>query len=254
MTSAKRSGSSCTPGSAISCSNFRSRASSACTSAARDKTWDNTETSPAPVGICARYPTFAHRALDTLPLSGSSRPASRRSKVVLPTPLRPNRATFSALSTLKVTLRRTGVAPWDLARSELVRMAIPHHYIGRNPRRSTPADSLPPDGQTRNGPEHPRSGPLPASFTTLQPRDYTSVPILIPRYRAIPVPAGISLPMITFSFNPSNGSTFPLVAASVRTRAVSCKDAADRQFSVASVALVIPTKTGGAFAAPNHSV
>ena len=37
------------------------------------------------------------------------------------------------------------------------------------------------------------------------------------RYRLIPVPAGISLPMITFSFSPTSLSRFPLIAASVRT-------------------------------------
>ena len=58
----------------------------------------------------------------------------------------------------------------------------------------------------------------------------------------IPVPAGINLPMITFSFNPSNGSTFPLMAASVRTRVVSWKEAAERKESVAREAFVIPSK------------
>ena len=44
---------------------------------------------------------------------------------------------------------------------------------------------------------------------------------LISRYFLIPVPAGISLPMITFSFRPTSGSIFPLIAASVRTFVVS---------------------------------
>jgi len=39
--------------------------------------------------------------------------------------------------------------------------------------------------------------------------------------RNIPVPDGINPPIITFSFNPSNGSFFPLIAASVSTLVVS---------------------------------
>ncbi|MNH35291.1 hypothetical protein D3C79_959640 [compost metagenome] len=58
------------------------------------------------------------------------------------------------------------------------------------------------------------------------------------------MPAGISLPMITFSFNPRSLSTLPLIAASVKTRVVSWKDAADRKESVSRDALVIPSSTG----------
>jgi len=58
-----------------------------------------------------------------------------------------------------------------------------------------------------------------------------------------PVPAGISLPMMTFSFRPASGSTLPLMAASVRTRVVSWKDAADRKDSFARAALVMPSST-----------
>ena len=47
------------------------------------------------------------------------------------------------------------------------------------------------------------------------------------------IPAGISLPMITFSFKPTSGSIFPLIAASVRTFVVSWKDAAERNELVA---------------------
>ena len=61
-------------------------------------------------------------------------------------------------------------------------------------------------------------------------------------YLIIPVPAGINLPIITFSFNPTKGSTLPLIAASVRTLVVSWNDAADRKLSVAKAALVIPNK------------
>ena len=62
-------------------------------------------------------------------------------------------------------------------------------------------------------------------------------------YRFRPVPAGISLPMITFSFKPSSGSILPLIAASVSTRVVSWKEAAERKLSVASDALVMPSST-----------
>ena len=54
----------------------------------------------------------------------------------------------------------------------------------------------------------------------------TSIPIL--RYLGIPVPAGISLPRITFSLRPISGSIFPLMAASVRTLVVSWNEAAER--------------------------
>ncbi len=50
------------------------------------------------------------------------------------------------------------------------------------------------------------------------------------------------LPMMTFSFRPSSGSTLPLMAASVSTRVVSWKDAAERKDSVASAALVMPSR------------
>ena len=39
-----------------------------------------------------------------------------------------------------------------------------------------------------------------------------------------PAPAGISLPMMTFSFRPTRWSTLPLMAASVRTLVVSWKE------------------------------
>ena len=72
---------------------------------------------------------------------------------------------------------------------------------------------------------------------------FTSLSSLILRYLFIPVPAGISLPMITFSFIPINGSILPLIAASVRTFVVSWKDAADRNEFVARDAFVIPSNT-----------
>ena len=67
---------------------------------------------------------------------------------------------------------------------------------------------------------------------------------LTSRYLLMPVPAGMSLPIITFSLRPSSGSTLPLIAASVSTRVVSWKEAADRKESVAKDALVIPRRIG----------
>ena len=49
--------------------------------------------------------------------------------------------------------------------------------------------------------------------------------------------------MITFSFNPSNSSVLPLIAASVNTFVVSWNDAADKNESVAKDAFVIPSST-----------
>ena len=50
--------------------------------------------------------------------------------------------------------------------------------------------------------------------------------------------------MMTFSLSPSSGSYLPLIAASVRTRVVSWKLAAERNDSVASEAFVTPSSTG----------
>ncbi len=58
----------------------------------------------------------------------------------------------------------------------------------------------------------------------------------------MPVPAGMSLPMMTFSFSPIRLSDLPSIAASVRTRVVSWNDAADSHDSVASDAFVIPMR------------
>ena len=60
-------------------------------------------------------------------------------------------------------------------------------------------------------------------------------------YFLIPVPAGINLPIITFSLIPLSLSSFPSIADSVRTLVVSWNDAADRNESVAKDALVIPS-------------
>ncbi|MPN40523.1 hypothetical protein SDC9_188061 [bioreactor metagenome] len=59
-----------------------------------------------------------------------------------------------------------------------------------------------------------------------------------------PVPAGINLPMITFSFNPFSLSILPLIAASVRTFVVSWNDAADKNESVSTEAFEIPNNVG----------
>jgi len=66
----------------------------------------------------------------------------------------------------------------------------------------------------------------------------------IVRYRFSPVAAGISFPMMTFSFRPSSRSILPSIDASVRTFVVSWNDAAERKDSVASDAFVIPRITG----------
>ena len=59
-----------------------------------------------------------------------------------------------------------------------------------------------------------------------------------------PVPAGISRPTITFSFRPSSASALPFTAASVSTRVVSWKEAAEMNERVCSDALVMPSSTG----------
>ena len=59
-----------------------------------------------------------------------------------------------------------------------------------------------------------------------------------------PLPAGINLPVITFSFKPCNGSILPLIAASVKTFVVSWNDAPDKNESVSKAAFVIPKTSG----------
>ena len=56
----------------------------------------------------------------------------------------------------------------------------------------------------------------------------------------MPVPAGMSLPMMMFSLRPTSVSRLDSMAASVSTRVVSWKEAADSHDSVAREALVIP--------------
>jgi hypothetical protein len=61
---------------------------------------------------------------------------------------------------------------------------------------------------------------------------------------APPVPAGISRPTMTFSFRPTSLSRLPCTEASVSTRVVSWKDAAEMKDRVCSDALVIPSRIG----------
>ena len=61
---------------------------------------------------------------------------------------------------------------------------------------------------------------------------------------AAPVPAGMRRPTMTFSFKPSKVSVLPLTAASVNTRVVSWKEAAEMNERVCNDALVIPRRTG----------
>ena len=56
------------------------------------------------------------------------------------------------------------------------------------------------------------------------------------------MPAGTNLPTITFSFKPSKKSIFPFIEASVNTRVVSWKEAADINELVCKEAFVIPNK------------
>ena len=59
-------------------------------------------------------------------------------------------------------------------------------------------------------------------------------------FAGAPVPAGMSLPMMTFSLRPIRWSLAPLMAASVSTRVVSWKDAAARKLAVLREAFVTP--------------
>src|SRR5690606_42065174 len=62
-------------------------------------------------------------------------------------------------------------------------------------------------------------------------------------WSARPVPAGLRRPTTTFSFRPRRWSRLPVAAASVSTRVVSWKEAAEMKDSVDSDALVIPSST-----------
>ncbi len=82
----------------------------------------------------------------------------------------------------------------------------------------------------------------------LEPIARSSMRRDVSRSTFLPVPAGISLPMITFSLRPSSLSTLPLTAASVRTVVVSWKDAADKNESVSTADLEMPKSNGPNFA------
>jgi hypothetical protein len=60
----------------------------------------------------------------------------------------------------------------------------------------------------------------------------------------MPVPAGIRWPMMMFSFRPSRSSFAPRIDASVRTRVVSWKEAAETNDCVVSDAFVMPRSSG----------
>ena len=60
------------------------------------------------------------------------------------------------------------------------------------------------------------------------------------RWYARPVPAGMSRPTMTFSLRPRRSSYLPMMAASVSTRVVSWKEAAEMNESVDRDALVMP--------------
>ena len=73
-------------------------------------------------------------------------------------------------------------------------------------------------------------------------------PTITSLYSRRPVPAGILCPTITFSFNPSRVSSFPLTAASFKTLVVSWKEAAEIKDLVCREARVIPCNSGVAVA------
>ena len=69
------------------------------------------------VGGVAAGHVLVWKKIGPLPGSGCSRPAMIRSKVVLPEPEGPNRATSSPLATVRLTSRRAVNSPNDLADS-----------------------------------------------------------------------------------------------------------------------------------------
>src|SRR6056297_189025 len=80
-----------------------------------------------------------------------------------------------------------------------------------------------------------------ASSMTLLSR---SVAMRRTRCVAPPVPAGIRRPTMTFSFRPTSLSRLPCTEASVSTRVVSWKDAAEMKDRVCNDALVMPRRIG----------
>jgi hypothetical protein len=82
-----------------------------------------------------------------------------------------------------------------------------------------------------------------ASDSAMARRSASSIASLTLRawWYAMPVPAGIRRPTITFSFRPRSSSRLPMIAASVSTRVVSWNEAAEMNESVDSDAFVIPS-------------
>ena len=89
-----------------------------------------------------------------------------------------------------------------------------------------------------------------ASCCAIARRSASSISSLALRawWKAMPVPAGISRPTMTFSFRPRSSSRLPMIAASVSTRVVSWNDAAEMKLSVDSDALVMPSSTSACVA------
>ena len=98
--------------------------------------------------------------------------------------------------------------------------------------------------RSRSPPARRAAAPRSPAACTRDAGTLSEGPISIVRYRFSPVAAGISFPMITFSFRPSSRSTLPSIDASVSTFVVSWKEAAERNDSVASDAFVIPRISG----------
>src|SRR5690606_14794383 len=78
-------------------------------------------------------------------------------------------------------------------------------------------------------------------------------PTMIPSNSLIPVPAGIRLPVITFSFRPVRSSDLPLIDACDSTLVVYWNEAAEIQLLVRNDAFVIPNH-GGADVAGSASL
>ena len=93
-------------------------------------------------------------------------------------------------------------------------------------------------GCTRHSPRPSRASPARASRAACRSRALRAATLA-----GAPDPAGMSLPMMTFSLSPIRWSLAPLMAASVSTRVVSWKDAAARNDDVLSEALVTPSST-----------
>ncbi len=72
-------------------------------------------------------------------------------------------------------------------------------------------------------------------------------------YRYIPVPAGMRCPMMMFSLRPRRSSRAPRIAASVSTRVVSWKLAAEMNDCVVRLAFVMPSKAARKRRAPRSS-